>query len=180
MESSVSGVFVLGWCRALVDFCQDKIGLARHRRTAYDSGVPDKEGARLGRLNTHKRTDRAMRFFYVRMPSCALYERRWRGSLRACWFSFVYQSSNPAICRSPRLDAGRGLPHTKEAIMPGTATSQQSREFTLTASETCVVRAYRNIREVLQMKAVAFALMTAVRFCRLQTVALPLVSGGAA
>ena len=80
----------------------------RRRRTAYSSHVPDKEGNRLGRLKVQKRTDRAMRFFYVRMLSHALYERRWRGSLRACWFSFVHQSTNPVICRSPRLVAGSG------------------------------------------------------------------------
>lgn len=91
--------------------------LASRGRTAYDSPIPEKEGIRLGRLHAQKRTDRAMRFFYVRLPSCVSYERRWRGSLRACWFSFVRQSTNPAICRSPRLVAGRGLTAQKEATM---------------------------------------------------------------
>lgn len=105
------------------------ITLARRRRTAYDSPVPDKEGNRLGRLNAKKRTNRAMRFFYVRTPSCALYERRWQGSLRACWFSFLHQSTNPVICRSPRLVAGRGLTAKKEAHMPSSARTPEQSHF---------------------------------------------------
>lgn len=101
--------------------------LARRRRRAYASDVPEKEGNRYGSLKSQKRTDRATRFFYVRMPSCAFNERRWRGSLRACWFSFVHQSSKPATCRSPRLEARRGLTAQKEAHMPRpTRTSAQS------------------------------------------------------
>jgi hypothetical protein len=90
----------------------------RRRRTAYSSHVPDKEGNGFGSLNAKKRTDRAMRFFFVRMLSHALYERRWQGSLRACWFSFLRQSSNPVICRSPHLEVGRGSTANKEAHMP--------------------------------------------------------------
>jgi hypothetical protein len=101
------------WLRGAV-----AMALASRRRTAYDAIVPDKEGNRLGRLNRKKRTDRAMRFFYVHMPSYVSYERRWRGSLRACWFFFFHQSTNPAIRRSPRLVAGRGLTVKKEATMP--------------------------------------------------------------
>ena len=93
--------------------------------SAYPDYVPEKEGARLGRLNRKKRTDRAKRFFYVCMPSFVSYERRWQGSPRACWFFFFHQSTNPVICCSPRLVAGRGLNAKKEAIMPGTTTPQQ-------------------------------------------------------
>jgi hypothetical protein len=110
-----------------------RIILARHRRTPYDPSVPEKKGNRLGRLKSQKRTYRAMRFFFVRMPQHVSYERRWRGSLRACWFSFVHQSTNPAICRSPRLVAGRGLTAQKEALMPSsTCTPVQSRTESLT------------------------------------------------
>jgi hypothetical protein len=101
--------------------------LACRRRTPYYSFVPDKEGNGFSSPITQKRTDRAMRFFYVRMPSCALYGRRWQGSLRARWLSFVCRSTNPVICRSPRLVAGRGLPHTKEALLASSKlTSEKS------------------------------------------------------
>lgn len=107
--------------------------LARCRRTSYDPSVPEKEGNRLGRLNRKKRTYRATRFFYVCIPLHVSYERRWWGSLRACWFFFFHQSSNPAICRSPRLDAGRGFNAKKEARMPSSVcTPVQSRTQTLT------------------------------------------------
>ncbi|MET3130285.1 hypothetical protein AAKU55_000538 [Oxalobacteraceae bacterium GrIS 1.11] len=94
------------------------LALARRRRTAYYADVPDKEGNRFDSLNRKKRTNRAMRFFYVHMPSCAFYERRWWGSLRACWFFFFRQSVNPAICRSPRLTAGHGTTEKKDIRMP--------------------------------------------------------------
>ena len=117
------------WLRGAV-----AMALAPRRRTAYDSNVPDKEGAGFDSLNTSKRTDRAMRFFYVRMPSCALYERRWRGGPRACWFPLVCQSVNPAIRRSPCLTAGRGVTtHTKEAIMPSCTTTPEKSPLSQTA-----------------------------------------------
>ncbi len=104
-----------------------KINVASNGRTLYDSCVPEKKGNRLGRLNRKKRTCRAMRFFYVCIPLHVSYERRWWGSLRACWFFFFHQSSNPTICCSPRLDAGRGLNAKKEALMPSsTRTPVQS------------------------------------------------------
>ncbi|MGZ9045939.1 MAG: hypothetical protein ACXW24_16075 [Telluria sp.] len=104
----------------------ETIFLAQRRRTAYDSDVPEK-GNRFGSLNRKKRTDRAMRFFYVRMLSHVSYERRWQGSLRACWVFFFHQSSNPVICRPPRLEAGRGLTVKKEALMPSSiCTSEYS------------------------------------------------------
>jgi hypothetical protein len=97
--------------------------LATHTNTLYAGGVPEKKGTGLGRLIRKKRTDRAMRFFFVRMPSYVSYERRWWGRLRACWFFFFHQSANPAICRSPRLAVGRGLTVKKETSMSSTSTS---------------------------------------------------------
>ena len=87
--------------------------LTHRLRLADNKHVPEKEGAGFSSLKTQERTDGAMPFFYVCMSSCASYERRWRGSLRTCWFSFFHQSANPAICRSPRLAVGRG-PTEKE------------------------------------------------------------------
>lgn len=115
-------------------YAHARIILARHRRSPYDSAVPEKKGNRLGRLNTSKRTRRAMRFFFVRMLLSVSYERRWQGSLRACWFPLVCQSTNLAIRRSPRLVAGRGVTtHTKEAFMPSSnCTPVQSRTESLT------------------------------------------------
>ena len=83
--------------------------LARRRRRAYASDIPEKEGNGFDSLNTSKRTDRVTRFFFVCMLLRVSYERRWRGGLRACWFPLVYQSVNPTTCRSPRLTAGRGV-----------------------------------------------------------------------
>lgn len=116
--------------------------VACQTRTPYYSHVPEKKGNRFGSLKSQKRTDRATRFFFVRMPLSAFYERRWRGSLRACWFSFVHQSSNPATCRPPRLEAGRGLTAQKEAAMSSTTTPKQ---FTLNADEARLVMAHRNM-----------------------------------
>lgn len=108
------------------------IALALRRGTFYYPSVPEKKGIWLGRRNRKKRTNRAMRFFYVCMPLFVSYERRWRGSLRACWVFFFHQSTNPATCRPPRLVAGRGLTEKKEAHMPSsTRTPVQSRSETL-------------------------------------------------
>lgn len=123
----MSSVAVVQTALVAARYAHARIILARHRRRPYDSDVPDKEGNRLGRLNRKKRTDRAMRFFYVCMPLHVSYERRWQGSLRACWVFFFHQSTNPAICCSPRLVAGRGLNAKKEALMPSsTCTPVQS------------------------------------------------------
>lgn len=95
--------------------------LANLAQWGYALCVPEKKGTRLGRLNWKKRTNRAMRFFFVRMPSFVSYGRRWWGRLRACWFYFFHQSANPAIRRSPHLAVGRGLTVKKEAFMPSSA-----------------------------------------------------------
>lgn len=103
----------------MLDLAQNKIRRARqqfanvkrltHRPSLADTAnVPEKEGAGFDRLTAKKRTDGAMPFFYVCMSSHVLNEWRWRESLRACWFSFLHQSINPTICRSPRLIAGSG------------------------------------------------------------------------
>lgn len=137
--------------------------VAWRRRTSYYSHVPDKEGNRLGRLKSQKRTDRAMRFFFVRMPLSASYERRWRGSRKACWFSFVHQSSNPATCRPPRLDAGRGLTAQKEAPMPiATHTPEQSRSEIISrlAGNANVVAAMLFVANLLEQDAQQSALLT--------------------
>jgi len=98
--------------------------LARGRRTAYDSGVPDKEGNRLGRLNTKSAQTAPCGLFTcacLRAPSMS---GGGGEALVACWFSFLCQSSNPAICRSPRLDAGCGVTAQKGGHMPSIIQSQ--------------------------------------------------------
>lgn len=129
----MSPVAVIQTALVAARYAHARINLARYRRTPYDPAVPEKKGNRLGRLNRKKRTYRAMRFFYVCIPLHVSYERRWWGSPRACWFFFFHQSSNPTICCSPRLDAGRGLNAKKEAIMPSsTCTPVQSCTESLT------------------------------------------------
>lgn len=130
----MSPVAVIQSALVATRYAHARINLARYLRTPYDPAVPEKKGNRLGRLNTSKRTDRAKRFFYVRMLLSVSYERRWQGSLRACRFALVCLSTNLAIRRSPRLVAGRGVTtHTKEALMPSsTCTPVQSRTESLT------------------------------------------------
>ena len=89
----------------------------------YRLMVSEKKENGFDSLNAKKRTNRAMRFFYVRLPLFVLNGRRWRGSLRACWYSFLRRSVNPIICRPPRLTAGGGLTAKKETSMPCTITS---------------------------------------------------------
>lgn len=133
----------------------------------YPTHAPEKEGARFGSLNTSKRTDRASRFFFVRLPSCASMGRRWRGSLRARWFALVYQSSNPAICRSSRLEAGvRCIHYTKEVPMPSTTPPNQPQQFTLNASEARLVMAYRKMDDRRARETLQFSEDTAIRFTR--------------
>lgn len=137
-----------GQCKAL----RMAKSLAPRAAPAYDYSVPEKKGTWLGRRNRKKRTNRAMRFFYVCMPLFVSYERRWRGSPRACWFFFFHQSTNPATCRPPRLVAGRGLTVKKEAHMPSsTRTSVQSRAQTIAclAGNANTVAALLSVIEIL-------------------------------
>jgi Rha family phage regulatory protein len=177
------------------------IALAWRRRSDYYSAVPDKEGNGFDRPTTQKRTDRAMRFFYVRMPSCALYERRWWGSLRARWLSFVCRSINPIICRSPRLIAGRGLPHTKEYTMHHHAgstpahshsviTKRSARKakallpvaaaLVLTKDEIHLVENYRKMNDRLRETTISVCDLWAKNNPRRIAPSLRLVVGGAA
>ena len=90
------------------------VALARRRRTDYDYQVPDKEGNGFEIPTTQKRITAPCGFFTCVCLRVPFYERRWWGSLRARWLSFVCRYLNLVICRSPRLRSGRGLPHTKE------------------------------------------------------------------
>jgi hypothetical protein len=105
------------------------MALAILRSCRYRGAVPEKEGAGFDSLNAIKRTHRAMRFFYVCSSPIVLNGRRWWGSLRACWFSFLHQSVNPTICRPPHLTVGRGSTAKKDRIMTtaSTTTPIQSR-----------------------------------------------------
>src|SRR5450830_556527 len=76
----------------------------------YPSAVPDKKGNRFERLPYLQRTNGAMPFFYVCTLLCFLraavvVSPRAAGCCR-------YRSINSAICRPPRLIAGRGVTTT--------------------------------------------------------------------
>lgn len=93
--------------------------LVRAGQSDYATHVPEKEGTRGGSLKTVERTGRASGFV-----SCAcLRASQWSGdgcgSLRARWFRFAVPVFQPAVCRSPRLEAGLRCDHySKEAHMP--------------------------------------------------------------
>lgn len=109
--------------------------LANFSSSRYSGHVLEKEGTRFGSLITSKRTHRAMRCFYVCMPSRVFNERRWQGSLRAYWFALVCQSSNPAIRRSPRLIMAGGVTPQTEVHMPSsTRASKKSKNVNASKS----------------------------------------------
>jgi hypothetical protein len=86
--------------------------LAHRWRTAYDSFVPEKEGNRFGSLNTQSAQTAPSGFFTCvcfRAPSMSGDGGEALGPAGL----FGCQSSNPAICRSPRLEAGRGVTATQ-------------------------------------------------------------------
>lgn len=80
--------------------------LAWRRQRAYDSNVPEKEGTGLGRPNKGAHRPRNAAFLcaiaFVRLQWAAVAGKPKGLPVPSC------RSSNPAICRSPRLDAGRG------------------------------------------------------------------------
>jgi hypothetical protein len=153
-------------------------------------------------LITQERTDGAMPFFYVRMLSRSFYERRWRGSLRAYWFSFVYQSINPVICRSPRLIAGSGSTAHKGRTMttstntpthsPASTTKRRTSRarplaavpatpaIILSPDEIRLVMAYRSMDDRRRGKALAVAVIQAARHSRSKAPSLRLIAGSAA
>jgi hypothetical protein len=82
--------------------------LAYSRRSAYDSTVPEKEGARLGRL-THQSAQTAPCGFFTCVCLRASPMSGGGGEASGLAGFFGDQSTNPVICRSPRLVAGRGV-----------------------------------------------------------------------
>ena len=89
-----------------------RAALARCCRSAYHSDVPEKEGNRLGRLNTQSAQTAPCGFFTCVCLRASSMSGGGGEALGPAGF-FGYQSSNPAICRSPRLDAGRGATATQ-------------------------------------------------------------------
>lgn len=84
-----------------------------------DTGpVPEKEGTRLGRLNTQSALTAQCGFFTCVCLCTSPMSGGGREALGLAGF-FGYQSTNPATCRSPRLVAGHGVTLPKEAHMPG-------------------------------------------------------------
>ncbi len=86
--------------------------LARGRRTAYDSVVPDKEGNRFGSLNTQSAQTAPSGLFTCACLRASPMSGGGGEAFGPAGF-FGCQSSNPAICRSPRLEAGRGVTATQ-------------------------------------------------------------------
>lgn len=86
--------------------------LAWRRQREYDSVVPEKEGAGLGRLNTQS-AQTALRGFFTCV--CLRVSPMSGGGGEAFGLAgfFGYQSTNLVICRSPRLVAGRGVTATQ-------------------------------------------------------------------
>lgn len=82
--------------------------LAKLTRLRYSANVPEKKGNKFSSLNCTRRTNRAMRFFYVRYAFAHSLWAAMAGSLRAAGY-LVHQSANPAICCPPRLAAGRSV-----------------------------------------------------------------------
>lgn len=75
----------------------------------YNLFRPRQKREQVWKPETQKRTKRRHAVFLRAFVDVCLIGRRWRRSLRACWFAFVCQSSNSAICRPPRLEAKGGL-----------------------------------------------------------------------
>lgn len=92
--------------------------LAMTAQSVYATRVPEKEGTRFGSLNSQKRINRAMRFFYACLPSRILNGVAVAGEPSGSLVYFCGQSSKPAICRSSRLEAGLRCNSQKEAHMP--------------------------------------------------------------
>jgi hypothetical protein len=100
--------------------------LARRRRSAYASDVPEKEGNGFDSPNYTGRRAAPCGYFFVCIASVRLQWAAMAGSLRAAGFR-VYRSVNPAICRPPRLTASGGVTTTHGGHMPSsTRTSAQS------------------------------------------------------
>jgi len=78
----------------------------------YSLSVPDKEGTRFGRLITQS-AHTAQRGFFTCVCLCTSPMSGGGGEAFGLAGFFGYQSSNPAICRSPRLDAGSGVTATQ-------------------------------------------------------------------
>jgi hypothetical protein len=107
-------VISLWTCLAMltVTVRRNRMILAHRRRTAYHSCVPEKKGNRLGRLNTQSAQTAPCGFFSC---VCLRTSPMSGGGGEAFGLAgfFGYQSTNPAICRSPRLVAGRGVTATQ-------------------------------------------------------------------
>ena len=89
--------------------------LARRRRRPYYSHVPDKEGNGFDSLNTQSALTAPSGFFTcVRLRSSSM--GGGGGEAFGLAGFFECQSVNPAICRSPRLTAGRGLTATQRGL----------------------------------------------------------------
>lgn len=91
---------------------QKLLRLAFSMENGYSKSVPEKEGTRLGRLNTQSAQTAQCGFFTC---VCLRVSPLSGGGGEAFGLAgfFGYQSTNPVICRSPRLVAGRGVTATQ-------------------------------------------------------------------
>lgn len=87
-----------------------RLAILSHWR--YPPGVPEKKGNGLGRLNTQS-AHTAQRGFFSCV--CCRMSPMSGGGGEAFGLAgfFGYQSTNPVICRPPRLVAGRGVTATQ-------------------------------------------------------------------
>ncbi|WP_425254240.1 hypothetical protein ACPJXG_10930 [Janthinobacterium sp. NFX145] len=96
------------------------------RLSAYPEKVAKKEATGFGDLNLTKADDRHQAAFFRPLHHYVLYERQWWGYLRVCRFPLSPVRQPHHLLLSPFGDGLRGSTTDKEAIMPGTTTSQHS------------------------------------------------------
>lgn len=105
----------------------DRVQLTRLHQVRYSGCVAEKKATEFGSSIRQRRTSAARRLFFVRTTPVRLFQ--WAavvGSLRAAGF-LCHRSSNPAICRPPRLEARSGSTVDKgDTRMSSTGTSTPS------------------------------------------------------
>lgn len=118
--------------------------LAMATRWRYAARVPEKKGAGLGRLNTQSAQTAQCGFFSCFCLCMSPMSGGGGDALGRAGF-FGYQSTNPTICRSPRLVAGRGLTATQGGTMPS-----NTRTFVRPQSEQIRVLAGVDVAQLLR------------------------------
>ena len=121
-------------------------------KPSYADSVTKKDATGFGSPNYTGERAAPCGYFFVRNASVRTQWAAVVGSLRAAGFR-VYRSSNPAICRPPRLEAGRGATLHTEAHMPSTSSTP--------ISHTEQIRRLAGIADTIGAMLGAFALLPA-------------------